>query len=139
MADKRFDDRLKRIADRTKHGHHAELLAGVGDVNTAKDEAENAATPKPSLLLVALGAVIGFVVFRMFRDLVGLEALMAMPPEMLMEIVQSEPMIGATAGFLALIVFLALISFFRGRRAVKMLSFAGGAVGAIMGGVYAAM
>lgn len=139
MSNKAFDDRLKRIADRAKHGHQAEMLAGVGDVGTAKDEASSVVTPKASLVLVALGAVIGFVAFRMLRDLVGVEALLVMPPEMMLEIAQSEPMIGATASFLALLVVLALISFLRGRKAVKMLSFAGGAVGAVMGGVYAAL
>ncbi len=137
MGDKRFDDRLKRIESRQKTGPTAELIAGVGDVRSAQEEAK----PKKSasIILIAIGSVIGFAVFMVLRDLVGLDTIAALTPDTALYVAQSHPLIFIAAGLVPIMAFMLLLSFFRGRRAAKMMSLTGGFVGALMGGVYAAL
>ena len=137
MGDKIFEDRLRRIAERTHGGTQVELLAGVGEISQAKEAAEP--VKKGSLVLAALGATTGFGAFKVLRDQVGIEAMMTLPPDVLIHLATSEPMIGAAAGVLALCAFLLLVSFLRGRKAVSMLSFTGAAIGAAASGAYLGM
>ena len=137
MGDKRFEERLQRIAHRTRGGAQAELLAGVGEISEAKEAAEPV---KPgSLVLAALGAGTGFAALKVIRDNVGLETLLATPPDALIELGRADPMVGAAGAVLGLCVLFLLTSFVRGRKAVKMLSFSGAAVGAAVSGAYLSM
>lgn len=132
MGDHRFDNRLKRIEARHKGKPAVELLAGVGDVNEAAEAAEG--KPRASLILALIGSVVGVWALQVLKSQVGLESLLSYPPEMLLEIAMSEPMIGAAGGILALSALLAIFSLLRGRKAFRMMSFSWAAVGGALGG-----
>ena len=136
MTDKRFEDRLCRIAEKHKNGPQIEFLAGEGDADTARAAAAPPSRPAPSLLLALLGAMAGLVALHFLHDQFGLELLLVMPPQMLAEIGVERPHLAAAAGLLALCALFTVTSFLRGRKAVRMLSFAGAATGAALGSAY---
>lgn len=136
MADRRFDDRLKRIAVRKRGGPHAELLAGVGDLSDAR-AAAGAQPPSASFLLIILGALTGFLGFDILDDMLGLNALLAMTPSALFALAKIEPRIAVASGALGICAFMALYSFIRGRNAAGMMSFSFSAIGAALGGAVA--
>ncbi|THH38374.1 hypothetical protein E4Z66_02040 [Aliishimia ponticola] len=134
MTDKRFEERLKRIAARTAQGAEVEMLAGVGETEVAVKAAAAVDKPRASLVLALAGAIVGFAAFRPLRDLVGIDALMTMPPETLLEIGTAQPMVGGAAIVLGLCALLSVFSLLRGRKAFKLMSFSWAALGAAFGG-----
>lgn len=136
MSDHRFTDRLKRIETRQRSGAPVQILAGVGDVKEAEEAAEG--KPRASLILALLGASAGVWSLQVLKNQVGLNGLLSYPPEMLLEIALAEPMIGAAAGLLVTSALLAVISFLKGRKAFKIMSFSWAALGGAIGGLVAA-
>lgn len=132
MGDKRFDDRIKRISVRHKNGPSVEMLAGVGDVNEAAEAV--AGKPKASLILALIGGLVGVSALQTLKTHVGLGALTAYPPEMLLEIGMADPVIGASGVALTLCAALAVFSLLRGRKAFRMMSFSLAAMGGALGG-----
>ncbi len=133
MSDQRFSDRLKRIEARGRVGGPAELIAGVGDVTEAKEAVTGQS--RGSIVLALFGALVGVWALHILKSQVGLNELLAYPPEMLLEIGTSEPLIGSAAAILSACLVLAVFSILRGRKSMKIMSFSLAAVGAAGGSV----
>lgn len=139
MGDRRFEDRVKRIQRRAKQGAGPQLLAGVGDVREAQSTAEAASKPRASLLLALIGAVLGALACEVLHSHLGLEAFVTLPPDMLLEIMTTEPIIGTASAVLGICILLALISFVRGSRAAATMSFSWAALGGALAGAIVMM
>lgn len=139
MCDKRFEERLKRIEARHRHGAPLDLLAGVGDVAESRAYAAGnlatVAAPRASasIMLILLGALSGFLSYDILDRLVDLRALPLMPPEDLLALLQTNQAVAAAASVLGLCALMAVASFLSGRRAVRLMSFSASALGAAIG------
>lgn len=143
MGDKRFEERLKRIEARARSGAGVELLAGVGDIAETRASLGTASVAaqrhSASFLLILLGALTGYLSFDLLRDLVGLQTLVAIPPEDLLDFLRANPPVAAAATTLALCALTAIASFLHGRRAVRLMSFSCAALGAALGAALPAL
>lgn len=138
MSDQRFAARLQKIESKQKSPRKAEpqLLAGVGDVKATRTSLKSS---RPRLLpYIALGLIVGYASYVTLNELVGLEALIATPPEAMVNLALSDPKIGAAGGALAFSGALAFLSLFLGKRGAKARGFAWAAVVSAVGGAMVA-
>ena len=137
--DKRFEDRLGRIETRARSGAKAELLAGVGDVRVARENALAANPVSASLITTLAGAGLGVYCSIILQDVELPDSILVPSIDDLIALFSTYPIQMVAALIVIISVFLAVTSFVRGRRAARMLGFSCALIGAFAGGVITAL
>lgn len=134
MSDQRFSDRLKRIEKRARGGPKADLMAGVGSIDDARQAAITESYP---VLTMIVSAVTGFAALYYLQKQIGVEALQALlsTSDGAARLLQESPLLAASVGWLGLIglALLAALVIRRIGASFRTFGFAGtaGAIGAL--------